>query len=228
MEIKENTLYFLYRRGEPNHIKALYEKGEICINPIDFIRICDNNAERSDLDDGIYQRSYFGDAKITTCEYGLDFDESGTTLDARECVMTTDSAEKGNIYCLSGIYTKHLIGDRNNLDFNTNTFGESLILIINPRIFIKRILKALKKNGFNNIAYKPVVYYSNEYSGDVGIFRKHEKFCHQNEFRFFIPNKLDKPIRIFIGSLKDIARIENNSLIRLTYTDKKVQLIKIG
>lgn len=228
MKIEENTLYFLYRRDKPERIKALYEKGEIFINTIDLIRECDNNEERSDLHDGISKREFFGDGKIKMCDYGLDINEHGITLDANNFVMITDFVEKGNIYCLSGIYTKHLIGERNNLEFDTKSFGEALILIHNPRKFIERVLKALKNNGFENVQYKPVVYYSNDYSGPVGFFRKHEKFCSHNEFRFFIPNKLNEPIKISIGSLKDIASIENNGFLRLTYTDNKEQLIKIG
>jgi hypothetical protein len=52
-EIKENTLYFLYRRGEPKHIQALYENGDLYINTIDSIRKCDQNEDRSDAYDGI-------------------------------------------------------------------------------------------------------------------------------------------------------------------------------
>ncbi len=228
IEIEENTLFFLYRRGKPEHIRALYERGELYINTIDFIRECDQNEDRSDIHDGISVRNFLGEVEVKMCEAGKDINKYGTSLNGSNCVMITDSDEKGNIYCLSGIYSEHLMGERNNIDFNTKAFGESLILIHNPRQFIDRVLETLKVKGFENVQYKPVTYYSNDYSGRIGFFRKHEKFKYQNEFRFFIPNQRNERIEISIGSLKDIAVIENNGMLKLTYTDNKQQIIKIG
>lgn len=229
IKIEENTLYFLYRRGKPEHIRALYEKkGELYINTIDFIRECDQNEDRSDVDDGISIREFFGEVKVEMCEVGQDIDKYRISLNGINCRMSVDSGEKGNIYCLSGIYNEHLDGQRNDIEFNTKAFGESLILIYNTRKFIDRVLEALKVNGYENVQYNRVTYYSNDYSGRIGFFKKHERFKHQNEFRFFIPNKRNEPIKISIGSLEDIVAIEKNSILRLTYTDNKEQVIKIG
>jgi len=228
MKIKENSLYLLYRRSKSKYIKSLYEKGEIYINTIDYIRKCDDNENRSDPDDSIHKRTFLGDTKIRVCDCGLDIDKHGVTFDTKGAVLNFDSSQKGNIYCLSGIYTKHITGNRQNLEFDTRSFGESLILIHNPKEFIKRIIKGLNDAGFENVLYKAVEYYPNNYSGYVGFFKKHEKFSYQNEFRIFVPNKKDKPIKITIGSLKDIAIIKNNRLIKVTYSDKKEQQIKIG
>ena len=102
--IKENRLYFLFRRGHKEYIKALYEQGEVHINSIDFIRNCDNNDERTDKDDGIYYRKYIGAAKITFCDVGKDFEKDGITIDSSNVVFKNDHQERGNIYCLTGIY----------------------------------------------------------------------------------------------------------------------------
>lgn len=53
---------------------------------------------------------------------------------------------------------------------------------------------------------------------------KNEKFKSQKEFRIFIPNDKNEPLKISIGSIKDIASIETG-VLKLTYTDKKEQLI---
>lgn len=42
------TLFILFRRGKSDHIQNLLTKGEIYINPIEYIRNCDENEERSD------------------------------------------------------------------------------------------------------------------------------------------------------------------------------------
>lgn len=227
IKIEENSLYLLYRRGKNEHIKSLYENGEIYINTIDFIRKCDDNLERSDLDDGIMIRDYIGKVKIKFCNIGQDIEKYDQNINGENCIRTFDSVQKGNIYCLSGIYTKHITGKRENLEFNTLSFGESLIVIHNPQEFINRLIKGLKDNGFENIQYKQIEYYPNNYSGSIGFFKKNEIFSPQNEFRFFIPNEKNELIKILIGSIKDISSVENNSLIKVIFTDKKEQLIKI-
>jgi len=217
----------LYKRGNPKHIKALYEQGELYLSTIDFIRKCDDNADRTDPYDGISKRLFLGDVKVKMCDVGKDIDKYGITLDANNCLMIEDSDKKGNIYCLSGIFNEHLMGERNDLQFNTKSFGEAIILIYNPKEFINRVLNGLKNNGFDNIIYKRVSYYPNEFSGPIGLFRKHEKFNAQNELRIFVSNDKNEPIKIKIGSLSDIAYIENNSLLKLSYTDGKEQIIKL-
>jgi len=208
-------------------LKMLYERGEIYLNTIDFIRKCDQNVERTDPHDGISKRLFFGDVKVKMCDVGKDINKEGVTFDANECVMIEDSEQKGNIYCLSGIFSEHLMGDRNDIQFDTKSFGDSIILIYKPKDFIDRIMLRLKESGYENITFRRVSYYPNGYSGSIGMFRKHEKFNAQNELRIFVPNEKNEPIKIYIGSLSDIAYIENNTFLKLTYTDGKEQSIKI-
>jgi len=222
--IEDNKLFFLFRRGKQEHIKALFEDGEIYINTVDYIRYCDNNPERSDEDDGILHRDYYGDGKITLCDVGKDFDKDGMTMDAFNFVLKTDHKEKGNIYCLTGIYSEHLTGDRNDITFDTKSLGESTIFIQNPKKFLERLFSALEENGYKGSKRNKVVYYKNDYSGNVGFFLKHERFKPQSEYRIHVPNIKDEPIKLKIGSLKDIA-VFNPGSIKLIYTDGKEQLI---
>lgn len=223
--IENNRVYFLIRRSKDEFIRALYEEGEIYINSIDFIRNCDDNQERSDKDDGIFARKYVGEAKIQFCEVGKDLDKDGFTLNSTNVVLKQDHKEKGNIYCMTGIYSEHLTGDRNDITFDTKSFGESTILIRSPKKFLDRLFTSLKKHGYSNFISGKVTYYNNDFSGNVGFFKKHERFKDQSEFRIFIPNPKDEPIRIYIGSLKDIA-ILNPGDLKFTYTDQKEQLIQ--
>jgi hypothetical protein len=226
MSIVDNRVYFLFRRGKHEHIKALYEEGEVYINSIDFIRTCDNNEERADEDDGIFFRNFIGEAKIRICEVGKDLDKDGLTMESFNVVLKNDHKEKGNIYCLTGIYSEHLSGDRNDFTFETKSFGESTILIHNPKEFLDRLFAALKEHGYPNFESRKVSYYNNDFSGNIGFFRKHERFKHQSEYRIFVPNPKDEPMIIKIGSLKDIASF-NTGIMRLTYDDGKEQLIRL-
>jgi hypothetical protein len=224
--IEDNRLYFLFRRGKHEHIKALFEEGEVYINSIDFIRTCDNNEERADKEDGIFFRNYIGEAKIIVCEVGKDLNKDGLTMDSSNVIFKNDHEEKGNIYCLTGIYSEHLSGERKDFTFETKSFGDSTILIHNPKEFIDRLFAVLKELGYTNFESSRVSYYNNDYSGNVGFFRKHERFKHQSEYRIFIPNLKHEPIKIKIGSLKDIASF-NTAIMKLRYDDEKEQLIRL-
>lgn len=222
--IEENRLYFLFRRGKKEHIQALYEDGELYINSIDFIRNCDDNEERSDEDDGIKFRKFLGVTSVTICDVGKDFDKDGITFEAQNTVLKNDESIKGNIFCLTGIYSDDLMGERNEIRFQTQSFGESILFIHKPKIFLERVHKELDRLGYTNHKSSKVLYYKNDYSGNVNFFMKNEKFKSQCEFRIFIPNEKNEPLRINIGSLKDIASI-NTGVIKLTYTDNIEQHI---
>lgn len=220
----KTKLYFLFRRGKKEHINALYENGDLYINSIDYIRSCDNNEERTDTDEGIKYRDFLGKAKITFCEIGKDFDKNGINFDAENVVLKLDYPQKGNIFCLTGVYSEDLYGERNDIHYQTKSFGESILFIYKPKIFLKRVHKELNKLGFKNHKSNKVIYYNNEYSGAINFFMKNEKFKAQNEFRIFIPNEYNEPLKINIGPMKDIATTQAG-FVKIIHKDDKEQLL---
>lgn len=193
----ENSLFFLIRRGKEEHIRNLYEKGELYINTISFLRSCDDNPERTDSEDCLVFRP--GNKYVN-----------------------------GNIFCFYGIYCKHLNIPDNFMDVEIESFGDWLILIHSPSIFIERVEKELKGSGYN-VTCEKVEYYREDYVGEVGVFKKHERFEKQCEYRFFIENEYNQTIKnIYIGSLAEIATIERNLMMRLTLDcgSKKVFYIR--
>lgn len=225
--ILDNRVYFLFKRGKKEHIEALFEKGEVYINSIDSIRTWDDNKERSDEDDGINYRKYIGNAKITMCEIGNDTETDSIELNAIDTTIKQDNITKGNIYCLTGIYSDDLQGERNEIKYETQSFGETIILILRPKIFISRIFSELEKLGYKNYKADRVSYYSNDYSGQINFFKKHERFKSQHEFRIFVPNDKNMPLKINIGSLNDIATIISAGIIKVKYTDEREQFISL-
>ena len=219
--IEENTLYVLFRRGESEHIKNLFEKGEMYIHTIDYIRTCDTNKDRSDLNDSMHERQVLRDVKIEMCDMVQDINKDGITLKSDSCVLNYDNYKKGNIYCLSGIYTNDLMTAKDKTTFDTKSFGESLIVIFMPRQFIERVKTALSEAGYKGIQYNRVDYFNNGYSGQTGIFKKHENYSQQNEFRFYVPNAKNKPIKINIGSIEDIAVMKKGIYLRYTFSDDR-------
>jgi len=102
------------------------------------------------------------------------------------------------------------------MNVEIESFGDWLILIHKPRIFIKRVEKALKKSGYHKVIHNKVDYYRGDYVGEVGAFKKHCKFEKQSEFRLYIENESNQTIEnIYIGSLEDIATIRENVMIKL-------------
>lgn len=221
--INEKTTYILFRRGKPEHIASLFEKGEIYINTIDCIREYDENKERSDPNDSITVRKYIGEGEVRFGIPECEIDHSSVPLQATNICMYTDNGEKGNIYCLSGIFGSDLIKSKETHEFKTHTLGQSLIIITNPREFLNRVKEALSKSGFDNIKHGRVEYFSNEYSGNAGIFKKHDYFSYQNEYRIYVPNPANERIIVNIGSMEDIAEIRESCRIDCTFTDNRIK-----
>ena len=128
---------------------------------------------------------------------------------------------------MSGIFSDQIdLGE--NLEFDTNAFGESLIFIFDPKEFVSKIVRELEKLGYINVEYGRVKYFENDFSGNVGLFSKHERFKHQSEFRIFIPNISNTPIKLSIGSLSGIAKMSNKGInLKLEYENGNRQFIKI-
>lgn len=220
-QIEKNTPYILFRRGEYEHMEKLFKEGEIYINTVDYIRTCDENQDRSDINDSMDERDVLHDVKITMCDMGQDINKDGITCPYDSCVINYEKYKKGNIYCLSGIYTNDLIDTKGVTKFDTKSFGEYLIVIFQPSKFIKRVKTALSEIGYEGIQYDRVDYYNDTYCGSTGIFKKNEKYSSQNEFRFYIPNVEDRAIKINIGSIENIAKMSKSFYLKFTFSNDR-------
>lgn len=224
-KIEDNHVYYLFKRGKHEHIKALYESGEIFMSTIDFIRTCDDNLARTDKYDAISKRTFSNNSILTIAERQEDLDNgNGLELKTSRLVKNEFINTHGNIYCLTGIYTEDLLRNQTELNFDTTTFGEDVIFIYKPKIFLERLVNELKENGFDPI-YNKVKYYSDDFSGDVGVFGKHENFANQNEFRIYIRNPKNENVKINIGKLHDIAIMEKT--VNFSLQDSKGRILKI-
>lgn len=148
MKIQDKHVYLLFKRGETEHIKALYEHGEIYMSTVSFIRNADDNTERTDKYDGFAFREYLGKTKLTIAKTAEDLERKGLTIHTENSFIVFDAKLEGNIYCLTGIYSEELSGERNDMVFDTHAFGEDLIAIKHPKIFLKRVLIGLKNLGY--------------------------------------------------------------------------------
>ncbi|WP_221390823.1 hypothetical protein [Dyadobacter sp. NIV53] len=199
---------------------SLLKKGEIYMNTYDFFRDCDKNTDRTDPDEGLVYREYMKDAEITLYDINKDIEKDGITMKSINLRINSFGSQKGNIYSMSGLTSEHINGSSENININISKFGEALIIIHNPRVFIERVVNGLKQIGFTNVSFRKVTYYENEYTGELNIFHKNKFFQHQNEFRLYVPNTDNVPIKFEIGNLEDIAEaFTGGNVLKLTLTD---------
>jgi hypothetical protein len=84
-------------------------------------------------------------------------------------------------------------------------FGDSLVLVKDAPEFLTRVAKAAKEQKLP-MRGAPVEYYDeNDYSGQVGRFKKSSRFAYQIEYRIAIEAGVDGPFRLQIGDFHDIT-----------------------
>jgi hypothetical protein len=113
----------------------------------------------------------------------------------------------GNVFCL---YAVNLLnkpfGELFNVDSKVKGFGDYFLIINDTRTFLKRLKTALDAKGIKNFETGMVAYKDfSKYTGKKTVFEKDIKFAYQQEWRLFVANKNDEPVKIEIGSLEDIA-----------------------
>lgn len=222
----ENQAYLFMKRSQPEFIQNLFKKGEIYINRISYFHNCDNNPERTDTEEGSEFRTYVGQAEVKICEVGLDINKYGHSFQSMDVRMNQFGTEFGNIYSMSALFQDKIDNDNPEFTIDIGSFGESLIIIHHPQVFLERLCRGLKLAGFSRASWRRVAYYPDTYSGQVGIFKKRDVYSHQNEFRIHIPNEKNEIIKLQIGSLEDIAIvIDGAAEIKVEVDSKEKRLI---
>lgn len=109
----------------------------------------------------------------------------------------------------------------NLFEFDRVDFGDTCVVIVQPKEFIDRVRRS---KGHNNLAGKRVSYYEfNSHDGDIEnpVFSKRSEFSHQKEFRIIArtDDKSEAAHVMHIGSLRDIAFMATKeNLKRDTFT----------
>lgn len=106
-----------------------------------------------------------------------------------------------NIFCMHAI--------RNTSDYcfhETNlAFGDVAVVIRNAKEFTERFRKAAHLLE-RNVQHGPVTYVNrSNYHGEIGPFRKFDRYEYQNEFRFVLFGGGGNPMSLPIGDIRDIS-----------------------
>lgn len=193
------TILIFLKIGAKEHIEDLHQNGTVYMNTLSYFRRVDDSL-RGDPNEGAINLT---NPKNATIRFSLlDKDIKPVSLRYGSFVKT------GNLYCLYSISSNWF---PNPLDFKFDQqnieFGSLCLLIKQPGVFIARVENELKRLGYN-YKHNFVKYYEEEeHLKNLTPFHKSKAYAYQKEFRFFIENEKDEPIKISIGSMKSYSEI---------------------
>lgn len=200
-----NILTFIKFGSERNTLD-LYENGTIYCNTIEYFRKLEDDYLRGDSYEGTFKiTNYPPDSKVTL---KLPENKELELKNARLHLREFYSEVRGNIYCLTAIAREEIIKlGTLKLDSKNSGFGAHFLLIKDSKQFFERLIE-----GFQNKKLKIktgfVKYYDkHSINGELDLFYKSNEFEYQKEFRIIIENETQTPIKIQVGSLKEISEI---------------------
>lgn len=215
MKIKDKNYIGLLKFGKKEHMEALYNEGLLYMNTFDyFINLEDNGDGRADKYEATtlyYAGDGVDDIKLTlgSGDDKITLSREGGTL---SIAMITDQPTYSHLYSMTAIDTKWALENDLLLDERNFADGKDYVVIIHDcNKFIERLTNKLNENkGNSKLSFIEYIDEHN-YSGQMGCFRKFDKFSYQNEWRCAVlQNWIKEPITITLGSLADIAFTPRN------------------
>lgn len=215
MKIKDKNYIGLLKFGKKEHMEALYNEGLLYMNTFDyFINLEDNGDGRADKYEATtlyYAGDGVDDIKLTlgSGDDKITLSREGGTL---SIAMITDQPTYSHLYSMTAIDTKWALENDLLLDERNFADGKDYVVIIHDcNKFIERLTNKLNENkGNSKLSFIEYIDEHN-YSGQIGCFRKFDKFSYQNEWRCAVlQNGIKEPITITLGSLADIAFTPRN------------------
>jgi len=197
------TLHGLFKVGTAEHMRALRERGEVFMQPLERYRTMERDQERADPYEGVsvllqpprLVRIRLDNLEIPPC-------------DLTRAVRISNGADRAcAVYCMTSItdttVNRHLRLGTPLIDPRLRGFGDIAIVVTDARVFIERLTRALRRAGLESEG-RLVEYLSvDSHHGDWGPFRKSHWFEHQQEWRLAVRNPPSDPLVLHLGSLED-------------------------
>lgn len=211
IKLKNNRKLLFLKLGEYEHMKKLYEKGELYFNTFDFFK----NLEYSDdgrADNNEYCAYHYAgdgikDVSLSLYPNGRNNEPikfvGGKELE--ELTITTgEEKEYTHLYSLSSIDLEWTLN--NNFIIDNSNFADNkdfVVVILNTNEFINRVVQCLPNY---KLQARFIEYVDKKsYTGKMGPFRKFNDYALQNEYRIAVNFETKEPKIIHVGSLCDIA-----------------------
>jgi len=194
--------YFM-KFGKEENIIELRNNGIVYFNPLSYFKSIENDEVRKDDLEGAIRIEQV--KKIQLYSDGKLIAQQMPGSNAQ--LYYHDKENKGKVFSLYAITEEKHTAQDFVFDSRLLKFGDKLLLITNTKIFIERIIRQIKSQNLKfNLGY--VNYYDkNIYSGILDPFQKPDVFKYQYEFRVYIESNDQLPMKIEIGSIKNITQI---------------------
>lgn len=200
--------YVLGRVAKTHRIEELIQKGRIRFNKLATFRGIEGKV-RGDPNEGLLMH-FSGlnpDLKVTAVfPDGTEMPIEGTIR------MAVDSPDRHlGVFCMTMLPTldggkfdtKELITIGKHI--HMRTFGDSLAIFKDTPEFVRRLVAAATKAGFE-LLHDPVDYHPPDYCGDVTPWDKIGDYAYQKEYRFVTTEPVPgEHLDLELGSLMDIA-----------------------
>ena len=187
----------LVKFGKHEHICQLRDQGLLHMKPISYFRQIEDEELRGDRYEGI-AGVHRGDSGTATPENDL---EHPFIINKWELLLELPQLERMNIFCLCAV--RPSMGSFP-VDDKNFRFGDYALVLVNPQEFINRISSKLKSLHIDHKA-DLVEYVSEDYTGEMGPFKKLSRFAYQSEWRLTCSGCSGEDIQIPIGDIKDIC-----------------------
>jgi|WetSurMetagenome_2_1015567.scaffolds.fasta_scaffold214382_2 hypothetical protein len=227
-KIKIHLPPYFIKFGKEIYINELRNHGIVYFNPLSFFKKIEDDEVRSDNLEGALRIEQVMDIKVYHEGKIIAHQLPGSKAQ----LYFHDPQINGKVFSLYSILNDHL-AQGFTFDSRLSKFGDKLLLITHTNKFLERIIKQIKINNIKfNLGY--VTYYDkSKYSGDLNPFQKPDTFSYQYEFRVFIESSDNFPLKLKIGSLKDISQILDVSKLHSiklvsgsTLTEEQLRKIK--
>lgn len=209
---QEKAIRHIFKVGRADHIAALLNHGALYLNTVDWFRQADRNTERFDSMEGATEIDQVMWIKLRD-DGGNEFEFSrldhpghtpkhGVLRSAH--VLTHEEGLKGNIFSCTGV----VVGEGRRfkkLDRRFGQFGDAAMLIENPNQFLDRVEAQLRALGHEYVLGLVDYFDPDSFIGKLNVFKKKSLHSYQQEVRIWVKSDSDQPIRLKVGSLRDIA-----------------------
>jgi hypothetical protein len=211
MEATQKTYIqtFFIKFGKEEFLQNLRDEGEIYCNTVDYFRSIEDKELRGDpleLAVNIVQG------------VNLELKFEGNLIGVAPTVQLREFNSKvnGNLFCFynydaSTDWNGEQANFKINIDSKNFRFGDSALIILEPREFFTRIKNTLDLEEIpfhlNHIDY----YDHKSFQGKLTPFSKSEIFSYQNEVRLFLPGDGSKVKQFKIGNISDISVLMKTS-----------------
>jgi hypothetical protein len=183
--------------GARAHMEALITKGLLYMNPVSYFVGLEGEPRRADPDEAT-RYCHPAEGATFQVQRGNDWQTLGTITGPIK--FRDDQLANANLYCM---HARRSYGLLNLDDFS---FGDTYVVLLDPREFLRRLAIAAEKAG-RELQHGLVEYVPRTHTGDMGLFRKFDDYAAQSEFRIVLPAGDGLPFSLYLGDLRDIAMI---------------------